>query len=304
MKHCNICPRNCNIDRDNKVGFCKSKNLKINSVKRHFYEEPIVCGEKGCGAIFFSGCNLKCIFCQNSEISHNNKGEEISVTQLAEIFKKLDKSNVENINLVTPTHFTDEIIEALKIYRPKSPILWNTSGYEKPETIQKLKDYVDIFLFDLKYFDSKLSLEYSKAEDYFNFASQSLLMARKIIPEDVYNEKNKLIKGIIVRHLVLPQATNDSIKIIDFINEKLGNQTIVSLMSQYTPYYKAKQHKILKNCVSELEYKRVVRHLINLNFENAFIQEKSSSDECFIPNFNEKFDVTEFLKKSDFWIDK
>ncbi|MBE5746010.1 MAG: radical SAM protein [Clostridiales bacterium] len=291
---CEICPRNCNVNRNSVAGFCNSTCLKINKAMIHFWEEPIISGENGSGTIFFSGCNLKCIYCQNYEISSLNNGINITINQLVDIIKKLEEKNVTNINFVTPTHFTDEIISALKIYKPKVPVVWNTSGYEKPETIEKLKNYVDIFLFDLKYYDEKLSLEYSKAKDYFKYASNSLIKVREIIPLDII-ENNIMKKGIIVRHLVLPNTTNDSIKIIDFINEKLGNKTIVSLLNQYTPYYKALNHPILKRKVKDIEYKRVVKHLINLNFENAYLQDKDASNECFIPNFEEEFNITKFL---------
>lgn len=282
---CNICPRNCNVNRSSSVGFCNSKHLKINKAMVHFWEEPIISGTNGSGAIFFSGCNLKCKYCQNYEISSLNKGTIITKEELIKIIKKLEGKGVNNINFVTPTHFTDEIIETLKIYKPKVPIVWNTSGYEKKETIEKLKDFVDIFLFDLKYYDNSISLEYSGAKDYFKYASESLICARNIIQDDII-ENGIMKKGIIIRHLMLPKNSNDSIKIIDFINEKLGNKVYFSLLNQYTPYYKAKEHPILKNKVTFLEYKRVVKHLINLNFENAFVQESSSSDECFIPDFN------------------
>lgn len=296
--NCNVCPRNCNVNREIKKGFCKESSLKINKVMVHHWEEPIISGTKGSGTIFFSGCNLKCIFCQNYEISSFNNGIEISVENLVEIMKKLEEMGVHNINFVTPTHFTNEIIKALKIYKSKIPIVWNTSGYEKIETIEKLKGYVDIFLFDLKYYDSKLSEEYSKAKDYFNFASESLIKAKEIIGEDIVVD-GLMKKGIIIRHLLLPKNSNDSINIIDFVNEKLGNNVYFSLLNQYTPYYLAKEHKILKNKVTKLEYKRVVKHLINLGFDNAFIQEDSSSDECFIPDFNSEFDLEKFLNGDD-----
>lgn len=293
---CNLCPRNCNVDRSLKVGYCNVKSLKINKVMLHYFEEPIISGTKGSGAIFFSGCNLKCIFCQNYEVSSFCEGIDITIENLVEIFKKLEERGANNINLVTPTHFTNEIISALKIYKPKIPVIFNTSGYEKVETIEKLKGFADIFIFDIKYYSSKLSKEYSKAEDYFENAMKSLMKAREILPQDII-ENGLMKKGIIVRHLVLPGSSSDSIKIIDEIYKNLGNKTIVSLMSQYTPYYKAKEHEVLKNKVKDLEYKRVVKHLINLNFENAFTQEKTSSSEDFIPDFKKKFNLQEFLDR-------
>ncbi len=293
---CNLCPRNCNIDRDKKVGFCKVKGLKINKVMLHYYEEPIISGSNGSGAIFFSGCNLKCIFCQNYQVSHFCEGIDITVDNLVEIFKKLEQMGANNINLVTPTQFTLQIISALDKYRPKIPIIFNTSGYEKCETIEMLKNYADIFIFDIKYYSSALSKEYSSSENYFDNAIKSLVKAREILPEDII-ENGLMRKGIIVRHLVLPGSSTDSIKVLDEINKNLGNKTIVSLMSQYTPFYKAKDHPVLKNRVKDIEYKRVVKHLINLGFENAYTQEKSSSNECFIPDFEEEFNLDKFLNK-------
>ncbi|MGN1208594.1 MAG: radical SAM protein [Christensenellales bacterium] len=292
---CCVCPRNCKVDRTIKCAFCGQKKLKIQKAMVHNFEEPLISGNKGSGAIFFSGCNLKCLFCQNYQLSHQNVGTEISVFDLISIIKKLESKGVHNINFVSPTHFVDQIIEALKIYKPKIPIVWNTGGYEKPQTIEKLKNYVDIFLFDIKYYSPKLSKEYSQAEDYFDFAMKSLIVARQIVPNDVV-EDGIMKKGIIVRHLVLPKASSDSVKILDEINKNLGNETFVSLLNQYTPCFKAKQHKILKNKVTDLEYKRVVCHAIDLGFENAFVQEKSSQTEEFIPNFDQKFDVQQFLQ--------
>lgn len=292
---CNICPRNCNADRIQNVGFCGQKALKIQKAMVHRFEEPIICEKNGSGAIFFSGCNLKCLFCQNYQLSHQGKGVEISVQDLVEIIKKLESKGVNNINFVTPTHYTDKIIEALKIYKPKIPVVWNTSGYEKPETIERLKGYVDIFLFDLKYYSSSLSKEYSGAEDYFEFAKKSLKKARQIVPKDVI-ENGIMKKGIIIRHLVLPKASADSCKILDEIYNMLGNNVIISLLNQYTPCYKAKQHEILKNKVKDIEYKRVVCYALKLGFFNAYVQEKSSQTEEYIPNFEEKFVLENFLK--------
>jgi len=293
---CSLCPRNCKIDRSKHVGYCKSKSLKINKATLHYFEEPIISGISGSGTIFFTGCNLRCIFCQNYEVSHLNNGIEITIQNLVDIFKKFEKIGANNINLVTPTHYTTEIIKALKIYKPKIPVIFNTSGYEKPQTIKKLKGLADIFIFDIKYYSSDLSLEYSSCKDYFDYAIKSLKMARKILPQDII-ENDLMKKGIIVRHLVLPSHSFDSIKIIDEIYKNLGNNTIVSLLNQYTPCFKAKEHKILKNKVKPIEYKRVINHLIKLNFNNAYTQESSACGTDCIPNFNEKFNLDEFLKK-------
>ena len=284
---CNLCPRNCNIDRLKKVGYCKAKNLKIAKVMKHFWEEPIISGTNGSGTIFFSYCNLKCIYCQNAIISHEGIGKEVTVQQLASIFEQLEKSGVHNINLVTPTHYVNEIKEALKIYKPNIPIVYNTSGYENAETIKKLKNDIDIYLCDFKYCSNDLGKEYSYASNYFESVTNALIEMRKNQPNDII-ENGIMQKGIIVRHLILPTHSSDSIQILNWIKEHLGKDTIISLMNQYTPYYKALEHPKLKNKLKPLEYKRVVQHFLNLGFTNGFSQEKESATCDFIPKFLEE----------------
>ena len=245
---CNICPRNCNVDREENLGVCKATNkVVVSKVMLHYYEEPPISGvdtdestANGSGAIFFSNCNLKCIYCQNCEISSGGLGKEISINTLADIFKQLENAGANNINLVSPTHYTNQIIEALNIFKPKIPIVWNTSGYEKSETIEKLKNYVDIFLTDFKYFDSNLSQRLSNAKNYPDNCKQAILQMRQNVPNDIF-ENGIMKKGIIIRHLVLPNQTEDSKNIIEWINDNLGNNTYISLMSQYVPMYKAKE---------------------------------------------------------------
>lgn len=261
----------------------------------HYFEEPIISGTelneknsdgklRGSGAIFFSNCSLKCVFCQNSEISSGGLGKEIDTMTLANIFKQLEGAGAYNINLVSPTHYTKQIVEALKIYKPKIPIVWNTSGYEKPETISLLKDYVDIYLTDLKYISPELSFKYSKAKDYSSYATKAILEMRKNQPKDII--KNGLMKkGVIVRHLVLPSHTDDSKNVINWVYENLGNKTIFSLMSQYVPMAGAKQFSEINRKITPLEYKILINHLNNLGFKNAFIQEQSSANTCFTPDF-------------------
>lgn len=292
--YCEICPRNCKVDRSVNLGFCKStKTLKIAKVMKHYFEEPpISCTELndgGSGAIFFSGCNLKCVYCQNEEISHQGIGKEISVEKLADIFRQLESSGANNINLVTPTHYTEQIIEALEIYRPRIPIVWNTSGYEKPEVIKRLGGYVDIFLTDFKYFDGTLAGELSMAKDYPDYCKRALLEMRKVMPEDKF-DNGRMVSGIIVRHLILPGHTDDSLKIMDWICKNLGNKTYVSLMSQYVPTKKAQKYPKINRKIKPIEYKIVEKHLIDLNFENVFVQDYESADLCFTPNFLEKDD--------------
>lgn len=279
---CNLCPRHCGVDRSLKGGFCGAQNLRVAKVMKHFWEEPIISGTNGSGAIFFSHCSLKCCFCQNYEISHLGKGEDISVQKLAEIFKELENSGVHNINLVSPTHYTNEIIEALKIYKPNIPIVWNTNSYEEVETIKKLKDYVDIYLADLKVCSKEISSELLGAPNYFERASQAILEMRKNQPVDVI-ENGIMKKGIIVRHLVMPTYQDDSLKILDWINENLGNETYISLMSQYTPCYKAKFP--IDRKLKPLEYKIVLKKCEKLGFCNGFTQEFSSASTNYIPKF-------------------
>ena len=288
---CNICPRNCNINRENSVGFCKSSNKpKISKVMLHHYEEPPISGanetDNGSGTIFFSSCTLKCLYCQNYEISTACEGKEVSAETLADLFKQLETAGAYNINLVTPTHFTQQIIEALNIYRPKIPIVWNTSGYEKKETIAMLKDYVDIYLTDFKYHSSELSGKLSLAKDYFERCAEATLEMRKNQPEDIF-ENGLMKKGIIIRHLVLPGNTGDSEKIIDWINENLGNQTYFSLMSQYVPMAKALEINDMNRKIKPLEYKILASKLDKLGFKNVFLQGFSSASTEFTPNFSE-----------------
>ena len=266
----------------------------------HHFEEPIISGEpcdqRGSGTIFFGGCNMKCVYCQNYELSHGVKGGEVSVLCLAYLMEFLEKQGAYNINLVTPTHYADKIIEALKIYKPNIPVVWNTSGYEKPEVIESLRGYVDIFLTDLKYYDSKLSNKLSKAPNYFEYASKSILKMREIVGEDII-ENGLMKKGLIVRHLVLPNASSDSCDILEWISKNLGKDTIVSIMNQYLPFYKAKEIPEINRKLNLLEYKRVVQKALSLGLNNAFIQDEQSADECFVPPFNDE--SKNFLNKGN-----
>ena len=288
MNKCSMCPRSCNIDRSIGIGFCGRNNkIKIGKIMLHEWEEPIL-AHKNSGAIFFSNCPLKCIFCQNYEISQNGKGKEISVIELVDIMKKLEEKCSENIDLVSPTQYTDLIIEALKIYKPKVPVIWNSNGYETVENLDKLNGFVDVFLPDFKYVSSSRSLEYSKCVDYFEKTSKALLKMRELQPNDIY-ENGKLVKGLIIRHLVLPNNILDSKLVLKWVKENLGENTIISVMSQYTPYHLAKEHKILSKTITEKEYEKIQKYVLELGFENGFLQELNSADECYIPDFEENF---------------
>lgn len=287
-KLCNICPRKCNVNRTKTSGFCKSGvNPKVSKVMLHYFEEPPISNGNGSGAIFFSSCTLKCVYCQNFDISTCSEGKDVSVETLVSLFKQLESAGANNINLVTPTHFTEQIIEALDKYRPKIPIVWNTSGYESQETIKKLKDYVDIYLTDFKYFSSELSNKYSLAPNYFEECSKAILEMKNNQPENIFDETGLMKKGLIIRHLCLPNQTKDSEKIIDWIFENLGNKTIISLMSQYVPMGNAEKYPEINRKIKPLEYKLLVNKLNKLGFNNVFLQDFSSASDEFTPDFSE-----------------
>lgn len=284
---CNICPRKCNVDRTCSTGFCNEQSMRISQYMLHHWEEPLISGDEnstGSGTVFFSGCNLKCVYCQNYEISSNGKGVLTSPEKLIEIMKDLETKGALNINFVTPTHFTDEILTALKIYKPSIPIVWNTSGYESIETLEKISGFVDIFLTDLKYCSSELSLKYSSCSDYFDVTTASILKMREIVGDDKI-ENGIMKKGIIIRHMVLPSYSADSIKILDWIKDNLGTKTIISIMNQYTPCHKANKYPEINRTVKPIEYQRVVSHARSLGFTSAFIQDKESASTNFIPKF-------------------
>jgi len=262
--------------------------MVIRKVMLHKFEEPILTSEteNGSGAIFFAGCNLQCVYCQNYDVSHSNKGLEISSQDLVSIFKKLELAGAGNIDLVTPTHFTNQIIEALKIYKPKIPVIWNTGGYENAETIKKLEGLVDIYLTDFKYASNDLSLKYSKAPNYVENAKLALREMKNQIKNNIY-ESGKLIKGIIVRHMVLPNYTNDSKEVLNIINDILGENAIVSLMSQYTPFNVQLNYPEINRPITNLEYKIVLSHTNKLNLKNTFIQDLESASEKYTPCFDD-----------------
>lgn len=283
---CNSCPRKCGINRNEAVGFCGVGNkVMLSRVGLHFWEEPIISGTKGSGTVFFSGCNLKCCYCQNMKISHESFGKEVTIKRLSEVFYELEQSGAHNINLVTPTHYVKQIKEAVSIYKPKIPIVYNTSGYESVETIKDLKNVVDVYLTDLKYVSEKLSQDYSGAKDYFEKASKAILEMKKNQSEDVI-ENGIMKKGIIVRLLVLPNCTDDAVKILQWVHDNLGKQTYVSIMSQYVPMGEINKFPELNRKISKLEYKRICEKAKSLGFENGFLQSFESASNEYIPNFD------------------
>lgn len=284
MEKCNLCPMSCNVDREISTGRCGAKKLKIARADLHYFEEPIICGKNGSGTVFFCGCNLRCIFCQNYDVSRNKVGKEISTDGLIDIFKMLEDKGAENINLVTATPYVDDIITALTKYKPSVPVLFNSSGYEKIDTIKRLLPYVDIFLPDLKFYSPILSSRYTGLNNYFEVASKAVEFLSNNLKTVVTNGQMK--SGLIVRHLVLPQGVSDSIKVLNFIKERVRDEHYVSIMSQYTPFGEIDNCPELQRKITSREYDKVVAHAEQLNFSNCFIQDKSSSSKEFIPKWN------------------
>lgn len=291
MKNCRICPRNCGIDRTSGgVGFCKSdEKIKIARADLHFWEEPCISGEKGSGTVFFSHCNMKCVFCQNYTISTQNSGKVITINELCNIFLMLQEKGANNINLVTPTHYVPQIITALDMAKKKGlslPILYNSSGYESAETIKMLDGYIDIYMPDFKYFNNKYAKKYSSAPDYFNIASIALSEMVQQIGKCEFDSNGIMKKGIIVRHLMLPGLLFDSKKIIDYLYKTYKNDIYISIMSQYTPLDTIPDsYPELKRNLPNGHYDALVEYALNLGVENAFIQEGESAKESFIPEF-------------------
>ena len=285
---CNLCPRKCNINRKLTAGFCGMKDeIIIRKVMIHKHEEPILTSksDSGSGAIFFAGCNLKCVYCQNYDVSHSSTGLKVTTQELANLFKQLELNGAGNIDLVSPTHFSDQIVAALKIYKPKVPVIWNSSGYESPETIEKLNGLIDIYLTDFKYAENHSALKYSKASNYVENAKNALIEMKNQIPNNYFVDR-KLVKGIIVRHLVLPTLIKDSIEVLNIVNNILGNSAIISIMSQFTPIKELEKYPELNRRITPLEYKMVLSHAKKLKLNNAFIQDLESASSEYTPCFN------------------
>ena len=262
------------------------ESFVVSRAAKHMWEEPPISGTKGSGTVFFAGCNLGCVFCQNYEISHKRKGKSISDERLCEIFDELTNQGVHNINLVNPTHYLKRLADLLENYESRLPVVYNSSGYEKGESLSLLKDKIQIYLPDLKYINEDRSKKYSSASDYFRFASKAIIQMKNQQPENIYDSEGIMQKGMIVRHLILPKNTNQSIEILKWIKENLGTDTAVSLMSQYTPYGKIENYPELHRRITKREYEKVVFAAEDLGFENLFIQDYSSAQESFIPDFD------------------
>lgn len=252
----------------------------------HLWEEPPISGKNGSGTVFFSGCNLGCVYCQNYKISHEQVGKIISDDRLIEIFDELILKGAHNINLVNPTHYSAKLKKLLEEYKSKVPVVYNSSGYERVETLKSLDGLVDVYLPDLKYISGEKSLRYSAAKDYFEYTSKALIEMKRQCSENLYDRDGIMQKGMIIRHLILPKNTNQSIEILKWIAENLGTDTTISLMSQYTPYGKIEAYPELQRKITEREYNKVLSFALELGFENIFTQAPNSADTDFIPDFD------------------
>lgn len=289
LEKCAICPHNCGINRlNNQIGRCKSKDtVKVALYSTHNFEEPCISGKKGSGTVFFSNCNMNCVFCQNYEISQQGKGKEISIEELADIFIKQQEKNVENINLVTPTSYVPQIIEAIKIARGnglKLPIVYNTNGYEKVETLKMLDGFVDIYLPDFKYSDNELGKRLSKVDNYFEIATEALKEMYGQTGKAVFNDEGIMQRGMIIRHLVLPNHILNSRRVLKWINENM-HDVYVSVMAQYFPTYKAKEIDDISRKLTKEEYEQIENYLYRLDLENGYIQELGEHEEEYVPNW-------------------
>ena len=273
-----------------KSGFCKSGDkVKIALYSTHNFEEPCISGRKGSGTVFFSNCTMRCIFCQNYEISQLGRGREITVEELADIFILQQEKGVENINLVTPTSYVPQIIEALKIAKKKGlkiPIVYNTNGYEKIETLKMLEGYIDIYLPDLKYYYDKLGKKYSGVNNYFEIATKAIKEMYRQVGAPTLNEKGIMEKGLMVRHLVLPNEIKNSKKVLKWLKDSLDNNVFVSIMAQYFPTYKAKNIENLNRKLTKEEYEEIENYIYELDFENGYMQDLGDREEEYVPKWD------------------
>lgn len=286
---CTVCPRHCGVIREASVGkgFCKmGENAVVARAAKHMWEEPCISGTRGSGTVFFSGCVLKCVFCQNYKISTQNFGKELTARQLADCYKRLEQQGVHNINLVNPTHFLNAVIESLNIYRPAVPVVYNCGGYESVDTLKMLDGYIDIYLPDFKYADSVLAKKYSKAEDYPIHAKRAIDEMVRQAGGCEFDENYMMKRGIIVRHLVLPSYTDNSKRVIKYLYNTYGDDIYMSIMNQYTPLESVLKYPEINRKVTESEYDEVLDFAVEIGVENAFVQEGGTVSESFIPLFD------------------
>lgn len=282
--HCRLCPIECNADRTKGAGRCGVSSLKIAKYHLHPFEEPCISFKNGSGTIFFTGCNLRCVFCQNYELSRAERGKKITPKQLADIFKELEEMGAENISLVTAGHLVPYLLQAFEIYTPKIPVVYNSGGYEKVETLRIIDPYIDIYLPDLKFYSPTLSKRYTGLEDYFEVAQEAVkFMAKKLLR---MREDGKMLSGLIVRHMVMPMGASDSRNVLRWIKDNLPSDVFVSLMSQYTPFGEIEKYPELKRGITLREYSSVLEYANGLGIENLFAQELDSKGKKFIPTWD------------------
>ena len=293
MEECNLCPRGCHVKRqDGERGYCgMTQDIVIARAALHFWEEPCISGSKGSGAVFFTGCPLRCVFCQNHKIAIGKVGKAVSIERLVEIFFELKEKGANNINLVTPTHYVPQLCDALKYAKKKGldiPIVYNTGSYERVETLRMLEGLVDVYLPDCKYKSSELSDKYSNAPDYFEIADAALEEMVRQVGDPDFDADGMIKKGVIVRHMVLPGCTKDSKDVLKHLYSKYGNSIYISIMNQYTPVGELIKYPELKRKVTKREYDKVIDYAIDIGIENGFIQEGDTAKESFIPDFSDE----------------
>lgn len=293
LSDCTLCPRECHVNRNaGEIGYCgQPAALMAARAALHFWEEPCLSGANGSGAVFFSGCNLRCVYCQNYEIAHGLSGREITVSRLSDIFLELQEKGAHNVNLVTPTHFVPQIITALETAKKQGlsiPIVYNTSAYEKTDTLKRLSGLVDIYLPDLKYFDSTLSSRYSHASDYFETAAAAIseMVRQTGAPVFTGDADSLMQKGVIVRHLLLPGCEQDTRRILHYLHSTYKNDIYISIMNQYTPLSQVADIPQLNRKISSREYEKIIDYAISIGIENGFIQEGETASESYIPPFD------------------
>lgn len=290
LSSCTICPHRCKVNRlKGFSGICKCDDkIKIALSSLHYYEEPCISGKNGSGTIFFSNCNLNCIYCQNYKISQEGKGYFVSIEELSNIFLEQQANNANNINLVTPTMYAFQIIEAIKMARSKGlkiPIVYNTNGYENLETIKALKGYINVYLPDLKYFSNDLGLKYSKVNNYFDITTKAIIEMINQVGCPVFDTNGIIQSGVIIRHLVLPGHIQNSKNILKWIKNNLPDDIYVSIMAQFFPTYKSKHDKFLNRKLTHKEFKDIENFLFTLDLKNGYIQELGAHEEEYVPNF-------------------
>lgn len=287
---CNMCPRNCNVSRNNEdFGFCNSgREIEISYVGKHLWEEPCISGKNGSGTIFFTGCNMRCVYCQNDKISRNQRGTTVTPAQLSDIILQLQSENVHNINLVTPSHFSVQIAEALKKAKKKRlsiPVIYNTSSYETIDSLRQMEGLVDVYLPDIKYINDSNAIKYSSAFQYFYHASNAVKEMYRQTGDCVFDSSSIIQKGTIIRILVLPNMRKECFEILDWIAENLPKSVYISIMSQYTPLGDALIYKELNRKITSYEYDSVIDYFFKRGFRNGFMQGRASATTAYVPDF-------------------